>query len=221
MKLLPGERIDPPPALARDRAASGRGGAHRPPPAAREPRRARAAVAGGGAGRGDGRHRGRAGVAAGARDRERGRAPHGARDGLAGSLAALAAVIVARALLAGAFETSGRIGATRVMSELRGRLAEQLLIRSPVEPRRGPHRRARRGGGAGRGCAGGLLRRLPAAAGAGRGRARGDPAVGGAGGRRRRRRAGADDPGADRVHDPRSARALRRGHARAGVRWRC
>ena len=39
---------------------------------------------------------------------------------------------MARALLAGAFETSGRIGATRVMSELRGRLAEQLLIRSPV-----------------------------------------------------------------------------------------
>ncbi len=51
---------------------------------------------------------------------------------LTGSLAALAAVIVARALLAGAFETSGRIGATRVMSELRGRLAEQLLVRSPV-----------------------------------------------------------------------------------------
>jgi thiol reductant ABC exporter CydD subunit len=49
-----------------------------------------------------------------------------------GSLAALAAVIVARALLAGAFEASGRIGATRVMSELRGRLAEQLLIRAPV-----------------------------------------------------------------------------------------
>jgi thiol reductant ABC exporter CydD subunit len=49
-----------------------------------------------------------------------------------GSLVALAAVVVARALLAGAFEASGRIGATRVMSELRGRLAEQLLVRSPV-----------------------------------------------------------------------------------------
>ncbi len=57
---------------------------------------------------------------------------HTALARLAGSLAALAVVIVARALLAGAFETSGRIGATRVMSELRGRLAEQLLIRAPV-----------------------------------------------------------------------------------------
>jgi thiol reductant ABC exporter CydD subunit len=49
-----------------------------------------------------------------------------------GSLVALAAVVVARGLLAGAFETSGRIGATRVMSELRGRLAQQLLVRSPI-----------------------------------------------------------------------------------------
>ncbi len=49
-----------------------------------------------------------------------------------GSLVALAAVVVARALLAGAFEASGRIGATRVMSDLRGRLAEQLLVRSPL-----------------------------------------------------------------------------------------
>jgi ATP-binding cassette, subfamily C, bacterial CydD len=57
---------------------------------------------------------------------------HTALARLAGSLVALAAAIVARALLAGAFETSGRIGATRVMSELRGRLAEQLLVRSPV-----------------------------------------------------------------------------------------
>jgi thiol reductant ABC exporter CydD subunit len=57
---------------------------------------------------------------------------HTALARLGGSLAALAAAIVARALLAGAFETSGRIGATHVMSELRGRLAEQLLIRSPV-----------------------------------------------------------------------------------------
>ncbi len=51
---------------------------------------------------------------------------------LTGSLVALAAVVLARALLAGAFEASGRIGATRVMSELRGRLAEQLLVRSPI-----------------------------------------------------------------------------------------
>ncbi|HXB65231.1 MAG TPA: thiol reductant ABC exporter subunit CydD [Solirubrobacteraceae bacterium] len=51
---------------------------------------------------------------------------------VAGALAALAAVVVARALLAGAFEVSGRVGATHVMSELRGRLAEQLLVRSPI-----------------------------------------------------------------------------------------
>jgi len=49
-----------------------------------------------------------------------------------GALVALAVVIVARALLAGAFEVSGRIGATRVMSELRGRLVAQLLVRSPI-----------------------------------------------------------------------------------------
>src|ERR1019366_1231139 len=55
-----------------------------------------------------------------------------ALSGLAGSLAALAGVVAVRALLAGGFEVSGRIGATRVMSELRGRLAEQLLVRSPV-----------------------------------------------------------------------------------------
>jgi ATP-binding cassette, subfamily C, bacterial CydD len=47
-------------------------------------------------------------------------------------LAALAVVIAIRALLVGGFEFSGRIGATQVMSELRGRLAEHLLLRSPV-----------------------------------------------------------------------------------------
>jgi ATP-binding cassette, subfamily C, bacterial CydD len=47
-------------------------------------------------------------------------------------LAVLAGVIALRALLGGAFEFSGRIGATHVMSELRGRLAEHLLVRSPV-----------------------------------------------------------------------------------------
>jgi thiol reductant ABC exporter CydD subunit len=51
-------------------------------------------------------------------------------------LAALAGVIALRALLGGAFEFSGRIGATQVMTELRGRLAEHLLVRSPV-PRQG------------------------------------------------------------------------------------
>ena len=57
---------------------------------------------------------------------------HATLTSLTGPLAALAAVIAARALLAGGFETSGRIGATRVMSELRSRLAEQLLVRSPI-----------------------------------------------------------------------------------------
>ena len=57
---------------------------------------------------------------------------HTALERLTGALVALAGVIMARALLAGAFESSGRIGATRVMSELRGRLAEQLLVRAPI-----------------------------------------------------------------------------------------
>jgi thiol reductant ABC exporter CydD subunit len=57
---------------------------------------------------------------------------HTALARLAGSLVALVAVVVARGLLAGMFETTGRIGATRVMSELRGRLAEQLLVRAPT-----------------------------------------------------------------------------------------
>ncbi len=57
---------------------------------------------------------------------------HTALARLTGSIVALVIVIALRALLAGAFETSGRIGATRVMSDLRGRLAEQLLLRSPV-----------------------------------------------------------------------------------------
>jgi thiol reductant ABC exporter CydD subunit len=46
-------------------------------------------------------------------------------------LIALAAVLGARALSSGAFELSGRLGALRVMSELRGRLVERLLLRSP------------------------------------------------------------------------------------------
>ncbi len=57
---------------------------------------------------------------------------HVALADLAGSLAVLAGVMALRALLAGGFEVSGRVGATHVMSELRGRLAEQLLVRSPV-----------------------------------------------------------------------------------------
>ena len=46
-------------------------------------------------------------------------------------LIALAAVLLARAGVSGAFELSGRLGATRVMSELRGRLARQLLVVCP------------------------------------------------------------------------------------------
>ncbi len=46
-------------------------------------------------------------------------------------LIALAAVLLARACVTGGFELSGRLGATRVMSELRGRLARQLLIVCP------------------------------------------------------------------------------------------
>ncbi len=50
---------------------------------------------------------------------------------LGGLLVALAAVFLARALLAGAFELSGRIGAARVLAELRVRLAQHLLITRP------------------------------------------------------------------------------------------
>jgi ATP-binding cassette, subfamily C, bacterial CydD len=46
-------------------------------------------------------------------------------------LIALACVLAARALLAGAFELSGRLASVRVMSELRRRLARQLLIDRP------------------------------------------------------------------------------------------
>jgi thiol reductant ABC exporter CydD subunit len=46
-------------------------------------------------------------------------------------LLALAGVIVVRALLAGGFELSGRLGAVRVMSELRGRLARRMLVERP------------------------------------------------------------------------------------------
>jgi len=59
-------------------------------------------------------------------------ADHRSLATLAGSLVALALVMVARALLAGSFEASGRVAAARVMSELRGRLAEVLLVRSPT-----------------------------------------------------------------------------------------
>jgi len=50
---------------------------------------------------------------------------------LRGPLIALAAVLAARAAVRAGFELSGRIGATRVMSELRGRLVARLLLDRP------------------------------------------------------------------------------------------
>ncbi len=48
-----------------------------------------------------------------------------------GRLIALAAVLAARALVTAGFELSGRLGAARVMSELRARLVRHLLIVCP------------------------------------------------------------------------------------------
>lgn len=47
-------------------------------------------------------------------------------------LLALAGVVVARGLVSGAFELTGRLGALRVMSELRARLARALLVARPT-----------------------------------------------------------------------------------------
>jgi thiol reductant ABC exporter CydD subunit len=49
-------------------------------------------------------------------------------------LVALAGAIAGRALVAGGFELAGRAGAARVMSELRERLGEHLLVRRPLRP---------------------------------------------------------------------------------------
>ncbi len=51
---------------------------------------------------------------------------------LGGAIAGLAAVGIARAACAAGFEASGRLGAARVMSELRGRLVEHLLRVRPT-----------------------------------------------------------------------------------------
>ncbi len=56
---------------------------------------------------------------------------------LKGPLIALAAVLAGRALVSAGFELTGRLGAARVMSELRGRLVEHLLVLAPG--RRGPN----------------------------------------------------------------------------------
>ncbi len=58
---------------------------------------------------------------------------HATLASLKAELIALAAVLLARALLDGGFELSGRWGATRVMSELRGRLVRRLLLESPEQ----------------------------------------------------------------------------------------
>lgn len=59
-------------------------------------------------------------------------AVHGASvSSLQPQLLALAAVLLARAGVNGGFELSGRLGAARVMSELRARLARQLLVVCP------------------------------------------------------------------------------------------
>jgi thiol reductant ABC exporter CydD subunit len=50
---------------------------------------------------------------------------------LKGELIALAAVLAARAVISAGFEISGRIGATRVMSDLRERLVSHLLREAP------------------------------------------------------------------------------------------
>jgi len=56
---------------------------------------------------------------------------HASLSELGPTLIALSGVLIARALLAGAFELSGRWGAIRVMSELRSRLVRELLLRRP------------------------------------------------------------------------------------------
>ncbi len=56
---------------------------------------------------------------------------HATLASLQATLIALAGVLFARALVNGGFELSGRLGATRIMSELRGRLVCRLLLESP------------------------------------------------------------------------------------------
>ena len=56
---------------------------------------------------------------------------HATLASLKSELVALAAVLLIRALLGGGFELSGRWGAVRVMSELRGRLVRRLLLENP------------------------------------------------------------------------------------------
>lgn len=52
---------------------------------------------------------------------------------LTGTLTALGAVLVARAAVGAGFDLSGRLGAVRVLSRLRGRLVERLLLERPAD----------------------------------------------------------------------------------------
>ncbi len=65
-------------------------------------------------------------------------ATHGvALSSLRGPLVALAVVLGGRALVNAGFELTGRLGAARVMSELRGRLVDHLLVLAPGRRPRG------------------------------------------------------------------------------------
>jgi len=56
---------------------------------------------------------------------------HGTLSGERSTLVALGVVFALRALVAGAFELSGRLGAARVLTELRRRLVQRLLLDRP------------------------------------------------------------------------------------------
>ncbi len=62
---------------------------------------------------------------------------HASAASLQRSLIALALVLCARALAGAGFELSGRLGAARVMSDVRGRLARRLLVTGPERRPRG------------------------------------------------------------------------------------
>ena len=62
---------------------------------------------------------------------------HASVASLERALIALALVLCARALVGAGFELSGRLGASRVMSDVRGRLARRLLVTGPERRPRG------------------------------------------------------------------------------------
>ena len=63
---------------------------------------------------------------------------HASVTALEGQLLALGAVLLARAAVGGGFELSAQLGASRAMSELRGRLARRLLGADGAAPAGGP-----------------------------------------------------------------------------------